>query len=90
MTLEVVTRERVIYSGAADSVVLPAAWGEMGVLAGHADFIVMLSKGPLRATAGGETRTFQVDGGFAEISHNRVVVLPDAASAGGAGGRPSK
>ena len=68
---------------------LPAAQGEMGVLPGHADFIVMLAKGQLRARAGGETRTFQVDGGFAEISHNKVTVLPNAAAAVGAG-RPSK
>jgi len=90
VTLEIAIRERVIYSGPANSVVLPAAEGEMGVLAGHADFIVVLAKGPLRAKVDGEPRTFQIDGGFAEISHDRIIVLPNAASAGGAGGQPSK
>lgn len=92
MTLDLITRERVIYSGPAEAIVLPAAEGEMGVLAGHADFIVMLSKGPLRARTGGGTRTFQIEGGFAEISHDRVIVLPNkvlpsVVSQGGSGGQ---
>jgi F-type H+-transporting ATPase subunit epsilon len=79
MKLEVMTSHRVLYSGEADMVVLPAWQGEMGVLAGHADFVVMLKAGRVRLLAGGKTETIHVSGGFAEVSHDRVVVLPDEA-----------
>jgi F-type H+-transporting ATPase subunit epsilon len=67
----------VVYSGEADSVVLPAWQGEMGILAGHADFVVLLKRGLVRFEAKGSSRTIPVAGGFAEVSHNQVVVLPD-------------
>ena len=80
MNLEVLTRDGVVYSDEADMVILPAWQGEMGVLAGHADFVVMLKQGLVKVEAKGRSQTISVSGGFAEISHNRVVVLPDAAS----------
>ena len=78
MNLEVMVRERVVYSAEVESVVLPAVEGEMGVLAGHADFIVMLKKGPLRIRSRTGTQAISVDGGYAEVSGDKVVVLPDA------------
>lgn len=80
MNLEIITRRQVIYSGKVDTLVLPAMQGEMGVLAGHADFIVMLRKGDVRLSGGGESRTITIDGGFAEVSRDRVTVLPDSVS----------
>jgi F-type H+-transporting ATPase subunit epsilon len=80
VNLEIITRRQVIYSGKVDTLVLPAMQGEMGVLAGHADFIVMLRKGDVRLSGGGESRTITIDGGFAEVSRDRVTVLPDSVS----------
>lgn len=81
MKLEIITRHQAVYSGEVDTLVLPAMQGEMGVLAGHADFIVMLKKGDVRLSGGGESRTISIDGGFAEVSQDRVTVLPDSVSA---------
>jgi F-type H+-transporting ATPase subunit epsilon len=81
VNLEVLTRDGVVYSDEADMVILPAWQGEMGVLAGHADFVVMLKAGNVRIRGHGQSQTIPVSGGFAEISHDRVVVLPDAAEA---------
>ena len=80
MTLEIITRGKVIYSGEVGTLVLPSVQGEMGVLAGHADFIVMLKQGEVRLAGAGESRTIAIDGGFAEISGDRVTVLPDSIS----------
>jgi len=91
VNLEIITRRQVIYSGEVEALVLPAVQGEMGVLAGHADFIVMLKKGDVRLIGGGESRAIAIDGGFAEVSRDRVTVLPDSVSttkvAPGEGGR---
>jgi len=79
MKLEVMTSHKVLYTGEAEMVVLPAWQGEMGILPGHADFVVMLKAGHIRLVTGGKSETVNVSGGFAEVSHDRVVVLPDAA-----------
>jgi F-type H+-transporting ATPase subunit epsilon len=78
VNLEVLTRDRVVYSDKADMVILPAWQGEMGILAGHADFVVMLKAGNVRVEGKGQSQTIPVSGGFAAVSHDRVVVLPDA------------
>jgi len=69
-----------VFSGPVEALVLPAVGGEMGVLAGHSDFIVMLKQGEVRFTGPGESRAIAIDGGYAEVSHDRVTVLPDAVS----------
>lgn len=66
--------------GQAESVVLPAHGGSMGVLPRHAPFMVMLSPGEVRVTApGGETREFAVGGGFAEVRPDAVSVFAESA-----------
>ncbi len=77
MNLEVTTKDRVVYSDEVDMVSLPAWDGEMGVLADHADFIILLGKGLLRVQKQGQAKAISIDGGYAEISNNRIVVLPD-------------
>ena len=85
MNLEVMTREQMVYSGEADSVVLPAWQGEMGVLADHADYVVALARGLLRFRAAGTSHTLAIAGGFAEVSRNKVIVLPEEVSEAPAG-----
>lgn len=76
MRLEVITRGKVVFSDQVTSVLLPAVEGEMGVLAGHADFVVMLKKGSLRIEGRGGTTVIPVAGGFAGITKDKVLVLP--------------
>ena len=79
ITLEMVTPEKVAWSAPADFVVLPALNGEMGVLPGHAPFVVQLSAGEVRVTAGEEVKRFAVSGGFAEIKDDKVALFAETA-----------
>jgi F-type H+-transporting ATPase subunit epsilon len=79
LTLELVTPEKVAWSAPADFVVLPAREGEMGVLPGHAPFLVQLSAGEVRVTDKGETKRFAVSGGFAEIKDGVVSLFAETA-----------
>ncbi len=79
LTLELVTPERAAFSGEGDSVVLPAWEGEMGVLPGHAPFLVQLKPGAVRLRDGDETRLFAVSGGFAEIRDDKVSLFAETA-----------
>jgi len=78
--LEIVSPEKLLLSKSVDMAVIPAAEGEMGVLAGHAPMIVLLRGGAIRLTVGGSvTDTLYVSGGFAEVTPTRVTVLANEA-----------
>lgn len=79
LNLELVTPERVAFSGEVDSVVLPAWEGEMGVLPGHIPFLVQLKAGEVRYTGSGKKACFAVSGGFAEVTRDRVALFAETA-----------
>ncbi len=79
LTLELVTPERVALTEEADSVVLPAFEGEMGVLPGHEPFMVQLNPGEVRVERDGEHKSIAVSGGFAEILNNKISVFAETA-----------
>ena len=79
--LELVSPEKLLLSRAVEMAVLPAAEGEMGVLAGHAPMIVTLRGGVIAVTEGGQiTERLYVAGGFAEVTPDRCTVLADEAT----------
>lgn len=78
--LSVVTPERVVIECEARFVALPAHDGEVGILRQRAPLLTRLDVGPLRIEKGdGETESFFVDGGFAEMVGNRLTVLTESA-----------
>jgi F-type H+-transporting ATPase subunit epsilon len=83
LSFELVTPERIALSQEADSVVLPAFEGEMGVLPGHEPFMVQLKEGEIRVTRGGEVKSFAVSGGFAEVLGHKVEVFAETAEMAG-------
>ncbi len=77
--LEIVTPERKIFSDSVENVYLPGADGEMGILPNHAGLITALMPGELRYLRDGQVVTLAIGSGFAEVSHNKTVVLTDMA-----------
>lgn len=63
----VVTPEKAVFDEPADMVVLPMIDGELGVQPGRAALVGRLGKGQLRLKRGAETRTLQLEGGFAQV-----------------------
>ncbi len=82
-TLEVVTPERVIFTGAVTTVVAPAANGYLGVLAHHAPLIALLAPGRIvYRTPEGTTVTLASQGsGLLEVRDNRLTILADRIAA---------
>ena len=62
-----------------DFVSFPAFDGEMGVLPGHASFVVQLKEGALKYRDGHKKEIFAVLSGFAEVHKNKVVILAEEA-----------
>lgn len=77
----VVTPEQQVLDETVSQAILPAHDGQLGVLSDHAPILVKLGAGPLRVDVqGGQSRTFFVDGGIAQMKSNRLTILTDEAT----------
>ena len=78
--VEIVSPERVLYSGEGDMVVARAAGGDIAFLPGHAPFIGALGVAAVRVLLphSGE-QAAAVHGGFVSVSNDHVIVLSDVA-----------
>ena len=79
MHVEVVTAERELYSGEADTVIAPGSEGQLGILPRHAALLTTLKVGELLIKLSGAEEPFFVSGGFLEVSNNSVTVLAETA-----------
>ena len=79
LKLEIVTPEARIFSDEVDSVVLPGAEGEMGVLPQHANLVTTLNHGELFYTKGGKSSHLAVGEGLVEITGTTTRILTDMA-----------
>jgi F-type H+-transporting ATPase subunit epsilon len=77
---ELVSPERLIFSGEVEQVDVPGAEGEFGVFAGHAPLIATLKPGMLRVYSASEApQRIVVKGGFAEVGPTGLTVLAEQA-----------
>ncbi len=79
LKIDVITQERVVFSGEADMVVAPGVLGTVGILPHHAPLLTALEVGELRVKRDGEEICIAVSGGFLEVRSNQVIVLADTA-----------
>jgi F-type H+-transporting ATPase subunit epsilon len=80
MQVELVSPERILWSGEADMVVCRTTDGDIAFLSNHAPFIGALGIGMVKIEEpGGQQTKVAVHGGFVEVSHNKVTLLSDVA-----------
>ena len=77
--LEIVTPERLIYSGDVTSIIAKSIEGDMGVLPGHVATVTPLQIGALTVLHDGKRSHIAVHGGFLEVRRDKVVVLAESA-----------
>lgn len=76
--VQIVTREKTIFSDTATSLILPGGLGYLGVLAHHAPLVSTLGKGTVTIKkSDGTEQTFNVENGFVEVFRNNVTIFPD-------------
>ena len=85
LTVELVSPERILFTGEADMVVARTlGGGDIAFLPGHAPFLGALDIWPLKIQmSDGREELFAVHGGFVQVSDDRVTVLSDLAEAAG-------
>src|SRR2546430_9441594 len=77
---DLVSPEKLAFSGEVDQVDVPGLEGDFGVLAGHAPVVAAIRPGILTVSTGGAHQKVIVLGGLAEVSDNRLTVLADVAT----------
>jgi F-type H+-transporting ATPase subunit epsilon len=77
---DLVSPEKLAFSGEVDQVDVPGAEGDFGVLAGHAPVVAALRPGILTVTTGSTREKIIVLGGLAEVSEKGLTVLADVAT----------
>jgi F-type H+-transporting ATPase subunit epsilon len=77
---ELVSPEKLLFSGAVESVVAPGADGQFTVLKDHAPVMTTLKPGVVSVAAGdGKVEKLFVRGGFADVSAGGFTVLAEQA-----------
>lgn len=77
--LEITTPDKIIFSGAVDSISIPTPDGEITILPHHIPLISIVAAGSIFVRTGQEEHIFAVSRGAVEIDGTTVRVLTDTA-----------
>ena len=76
---DIITQERIVFSGQVDAVNLPGTEGRMGILPNHSPLLSTLDFGEVMVRTAGHEDYFAIGGGFVEIQPDHVTILADSA-----------
>ncbi|MCE5280998.1 MAG: F0F1 ATP synthase subunit epsilon [Deltaproteobacteria bacterium] len=79
LTLEIVTPERMAFTGLVEEVTIPGTEGEFGVLRGHAPLLSSVDVGELSFTKDHKKVRYAVNTGYAEVTASKATVLVETA-----------
>jgi F-type H+-transporting ATPase subunit epsilon len=81
MQVEVVSADRVVWSGTSTNVIAKTTDGEIGILPGHAPVLAVLQPSAvvIFCEDGKQREIIAVDGGFVSVSQGRVSILSEYA-----------
>jgi F-type H+-transporting ATPase subunit epsilon len=79
LMLEIVTPEKMAFSGGVEEVTIPGTEGEFGVLRGHEAVLTSVNIGELSFTKDGKKTYYAVSTGYAEVTGEKVTLLIETA-----------
>jgi F-type H+-transporting ATPase subunit epsilon len=77
---DLVSPEKIAFSGEVEQVDIPGVDGDFGVMAGHSPLVASVRPGIMIVTVGGKHEKIIVLGGLAEVSEKGLTVLADTAT----------
>lgn len=72
LRLRIVSPEKIVFSGAVESVKVPGTKGAFEILNDHAPIISTLEKGMVEYVSGGNKSQLAIKAGFVEVQKNDV------------------
>ncbi len=72
--IAIVSPEQTLFEGNVESVNVPGTYGPFMVLPQHAPIISSLTKGVIQYVEKGETKSYEISGGFIEVKNNEVSI----------------
>ena len=82
MQVELVSPERITFSGEADKVLVrTVGGGDIEFLRGHVPFIGVLQVSAAKVVNGDDDQVFAIHQGFVQISRDKVTILSDVSEA---------
>jgi F-type H+-transporting ATPase subunit epsilon len=79
LMFEIVTPEKMAFSGNIEEVTIPGSEGEFGVLRGHAALLGSVDIGELSFTKDNKKTFYAVNTGYAEVTGSKVTLLVETA-----------
>jgi F-type H+-transporting ATPase subunit epsilon len=83
LQVELVSADRLVWSGEAVMVIAKTAEGDIGILRNHAPLLSVMVEGAVEIQTEGDTVVAAVDAGFLSMAANRVSILTEHAELGG-------
>jgi F-type H+-transporting ATPase subunit epsilon len=78
LTLDIVSAEETIFSGAVSFLVVTGAMGELGIMPGHSPLLTTIKPGKIRfTTTDKEESLFYISGGILEVQPSVVTIMAD-------------
>lgn len=77
---DLVSPEKIVFSGEVEQVDVPGVEGDFGILAGHSPLVASVRPGVMTVTVNGKHEKIIVLGGLAEVSEKGLTVLADTAT----------
>lgn len=81
LAVSIVTPYGEIFSGDVDSITMPGADGEFGVLYGHSNLLSLLKAGVIEIFQGQSRELVAIDWGYAEVTSSKVDIIANGAVA---------
>jgi F-type H+-transporting ATPase subunit epsilon len=79
MRVTIISPDRSVYDGEAQSLIAPAFDGEVGILPHHAPFMTVVGQGRLVVRTADGARRFRVRGGFLQVRNDMVRLVTEHA-----------
>lgn len=79
MYIEVITPDKKLFAGEANSAIFPGSDGSFQVLKDHAPLISSLGEGKISIKTDSMEEELTISGGLVEVLNNKVVVLAEGA-----------
>jgi|TARA_B110000046_G_scaffold141997_1_gene148785 F-type H+-transporting ATPase subunit epsilon len=77
MKVEIISPNKLIFEGEANSLLLPGKDGSFGVLNDHAPIISSLTEGSVKLSTDEGEKSYEINGGVVEVLKNKVIILAD-------------